>query len=145
MSYENIKNSFLNLMLHSRHCQHHYHLWFVLTLMIHPMNRGMLVTQKQSSHLAEWWCWKHIRISLQNTEHYISPCELFVLLCVFNHELVCVLYFYMCVLLFTYMCTRMWICLWVSALVCVSVCALSLFKQMNINIVYLHSLSSRSL
>lgn len=135
-----IKNSFLNLMLHSRHCQHHYHLWFVLTLKLsaltvaqeysstvryvgpvtviciwnkpclvsgwftdlHPMNRGMLVTQKQSSHLAAWWCWKHIRISLQNTEHYISPCELFVLLCVFSHELVCVLYFYMCSAFYVY-------------------------------------------
>lgn len=45
MSYENIKNSFLNLMLHSRHCQHHYHLWFVLTLKL----SALTVAQEYSS------------------------------------------------------------------------------------------------
>lgn len=53
MSYENIKNSFLNLMLHSRHCQHHYHLWFVLTLKL----SALTVAQEYSSTVTVICIW----------------------------------------------------------------------------------------
>lgn len=53
MSYENIKNSFFNLMLHSRHCQHHYHLWFVLTLKL----SALTVAQEYSSTVTVICIW----------------------------------------------------------------------------------------
>lgn len=54
----------------------------------------VLVTPKQPSHLAAQWCWKHIQISLQNTENHEAPCESFV--CVFRHALVCVFVCFPC-------------------------------------------------